>query len=199
MNPYELEVADYQDAVNRYTNYANSLKAVDASLWKDASGQAAGLIGGRATGNMPGTTPEGYGLWTDEEGQRLLRKANRYSTREVQYSPGSSDEYGSSPATYTINGKTHTEDWMKQAGYILPTAEQIAASYDKYDPDTGALIQKGQPLSVQKPVFYEPMKNAPPQPVAPTATISQLKGGGGGLAEQERGLIGEVLTGRGAR
>lgn len=199
MNPFELDQVDYADAVQRYLNYGNSLKAVDNTLWKDAEGNAAGLIKGRATGNMPGTTPEGYGLWKDAEGQRLLRKAQGYKTVQATYSPGYSDESGNTePAMYTINGKSKTEDELRQAGYKLPTAEQIAASRPQYD-ESGNVIKPATALNLEAPTFYEPMKNAPPVPVAPSPTVSQAKGGGGGMAAQERGLIGEVLAGKGAR
>lgn len=198
MNPFELDQVDYADAVQRYLNYGNSLKAVDNSLWKDAEGNAAGLIGGRATGNMPKTTPEGYGLWTDDKGQQLLRKPQGYETVQATYSPASWDENGSTPAMYNINGVAKSEDELRQAGYKLPTAEQIAASRPQYDGE-GNLTKPATALNLEAPTFYEPMKNAPPVPVAPSATVSQAKGGGGGMAAQERGLIGEVLAGKGAR
>jgi hypothetical protein len=99
-NPYQLDLADYQSALEQFarpariykkdanayntalTDYQGKVKGYNATatafndtFYRDPSGAQAGMVGGQWTGNAP-ANKVGYGLYTDptNTGQQFLRK-----------------------------------------------------------------------------------------------------------------------------
>lgn len=224
MNPYAIDNADYQTALTRYATPARQYKnaaqdynlalnaykdavgtyntqAADynSSFYRDANNAQAGMIGDEWTRNAPANRA-GWGLYQPpNSNQFLLRKPTSTTPAEtVPFRILAGYRQGSEPPRPGVTIDNHFVDlWsLPQKGYVIPDI-------------TG--VTPGQNITLRKAVFNEtPTAPAeftqtrptqPTAPVAPEGTIKQMQNRSSAaemLAANERGLIGNVLAGRGA-
>ena len=227
MNPYAIDNADYQTALTRYATPARQYKnaAQDYNLalnaYKDAAGtyntQAADYNSsfyknpssgnnfaytGQGRNPWAGVDPTGYALYSTN-GQQVLRKPTSVVEETAQYSRN-----GKMGATITLpNGNVIDPWWNTNA---LAAAGYVGAPLP-FDMSTNTNHSGPLNFTVQRPVFTDmPTQPAeftqtrptqPTAPVAPEGTLKQMQNRSSAaemLAANERGLIGNVLAGRGA-
>jgi len=183
---YKNSVDAYQRAFDIYQRRAN---AFNNSFYRDAQGNQAGLVNGVATSNTPSDI-SGYSYYADptNPNNKFLRKPT-----------------GSVAETAQLANQGRAT-----RGITLPNGEVVSFASNKPSVADNALLQRGYlapnigfdkpngPLQLQKAQFTD----APSEfrQTAPTATYGQLRQmGQPTMAQQEAGLISEVLGSRGLR
>lgn len=227
-NPYQLDLQDYQSALEQFarpariykkdanayntalTDYQGKVKGYNASatafndtFYRDPSGAQAGMVGGQWTGNAP-ANKVGYGLYTDptNTGQQFLRKpdAGTEDVKATMVVRGPAPQWGMGPMRgVAIPGVGwFTVDALPVKGYIAPDLTGVMHNQ-------AIVIQKAKytDAPVSPGEFTQKAPVAPVAPVAPEGALSQMQGGPSAsqaLSANERGgLISDVIQGRGVR
>lgn len=199
---YRNDVDAYQRALETYRRkvqgYNTQATAFNDSFYRDAQGQQAGRVGGTFTQNMPGDRA-GFALYTDptNTSNQFLRRAT--STTDAgaataqNWGRGNTRFYLPGGAEFSIfgNNSGQLQNELLSRGYVAPAAF-----------DFNALRAHGRTNFGLQQAQFSAAPTAPDEfkQRAPEATFSQMRRlDEPTLAQAERGLIGEVMQGRGLK